>query len=222
MASWPFSASPQTSKSPSRSGVRKRLYELPDCHRRRALTARARAPPQHIGQMLTSDAERPTGVDYSMLGIEQFQQLVVLNKCHRRVDSALTPMSGHSRRLEDRIRELCATIVASKDQDELALILPELKTAIHQAIERVRINAVAVLGSSRALPNERRKIPRNVPRKPAVELLRGSEDRVFPVYELARFDSVIHFEFPHVFSGTGCKTLAVTPRSGSSIPWRIS
>lgn len=62
-------------------------------------------------------------------------------------------MPSHSRRLEDRIRELCAKIVVSKDQDELNLILPELKTAIHQAIERVRIKAVAVLGSSRALPN---------------------------------------------------------------------
>jgi nitrogen-specific signal transduction histidine kinase len=68
-------------------------------------------------------------------------------------------MSSHSRRLEDRIRELCARVAASKDQDELNLILPELNTAIHQVIERVRIKAVAVLGSSRALPNERRKIP---------------------------------------------------------------
>ncbi len=67
-------------------------------------------------------------------------------------------MSSHSRRLEDRIREMCAKVAASRDQDELNLILPELKTAIHQAIERVRIKAVAVLGSSRALPNERRKI----------------------------------------------------------------
>jgi hypothetical protein len=67
-------------------------------------------------------------------------------------------MSSHSRRLEDRIRDLCARVVSAKDPEELNLVLPQLKTAIHQAIERVRTKAVAVLGSSRALPKDRRKI----------------------------------------------------------------
>lgn len=73
-------------------------------------------------------------------------------------------MLSHSRRLEDRIRDLCARVVEAKNQDELNLVLPQLKTAIHQAIERVRTRAVAVLSStspsttSRALPKDRRKI----------------------------------------------------------------
>lgn len=68
-------------------------------------------------------------------------------------------MSLRSRRLDDRIRELCAKVVASRDEKELQVILPELKSAIHQSIGRVRMQAVAVLSGRSDLPNERRKIP---------------------------------------------------------------
>ncbi len=62
-----------------------------------------------------------------------------------------------SRRLDDRIRELCAKVVASTDPKELEVILPELRSALHQAIERIRVRSVAVLGGRRDFPNERRK-----------------------------------------------------------------
>jgi hypothetical protein len=64
-----------------------------------------------------------------------------------------------SRRLEDRIRELCARVVAAKSFDELNLILPELRSAIHQAIQRVRLRAAAILAKPDNLPVERRKNP---------------------------------------------------------------
>jgi hypothetical protein len=67
-------------------------------------------------------------------------------------------MSTRYRRLDDRIRELCAKVGATEDPDELKLILPELKSAIHQMIERLRIKAVTVLSGRRDFPNERRKI----------------------------------------------------------------
>jgi hypothetical protein len=50
-----------------------------------------------------------------------------------------------SRRLDDRIRELRAKVSASKDPDEVSPILSELKSAIHQALARLRRRAVAVL-----------------------------------------------------------------------------
>jgi hypothetical protein len=68
-------------------------------------------------------------------------------------------MSRESRRLDDRIRRLCAEVTASTDPDELALMLPELKSAIHEAIERLRIRAVAILGGYRDFPPDRRKLP---------------------------------------------------------------
>lgn len=68
-------------------------------------------------------------------------------------------MSKHSRRAEDRIRELCAKVIASKDSDELNVLLPELRSAIHQAIERLRMKAVVALSGCGNLPNERRKHP---------------------------------------------------------------
>jgi len=68
-------------------------------------------------------------------------------------------MSTRYRRLDDRIRELCAKVGATEDPDELKLILPELKSAIHQMIERLRIKAVTVLSGRRDFPNERRKSP---------------------------------------------------------------
>jgi hypothetical protein len=67
-------------------------------------------------------------------------------------------VSTPSRRLDDRIREICATIVALKDRDglEIERILPELRASLHQSIERLRIRAVAAL-SGRSGFQERRK-----------------------------------------------------------------
>ena len=66
-------------------------------------------------------------------------------------------MSALSRRLDDRIRALCTKVVATSDQEELNVLLPELRSCIRQAVERVRAKAVRVLGSGTAPPNERRK-----------------------------------------------------------------
>ena len=72
---------------------------------------------------------------------------------------AFFAMSRESRRLDDRIRHLCTKVAASTDPDELALMLPELKSAIHEAIEKLRIRAVAILGGYRDFPPDRRKLP---------------------------------------------------------------
>jgi hypothetical protein len=68
-------------------------------------------------------------------------------------------MSQRSRRLEDRIRELCTKVVASKDSDELHTILPELRGAIHEATERIRLQAATILTKRPVVPKERRKPP---------------------------------------------------------------
>jgi uncharacterized coiled-coil protein SlyX len=68
-------------------------------------------------------------------------------------------MSVRSRRLDDRIRELCARVASSKDAEEVNLILPELQSAIHQAIHRLRLRAVAVMSGRAGLRTERRKPP---------------------------------------------------------------
>jgi hypothetical protein len=62
----------------------------------------------------------------------------------------------HSRRLDDRIRELCARLIHLKEHDDLDLILPELKAALHQSIERLRIRAAGALSGYRDF-TERRK-----------------------------------------------------------------
>ena len=43
-----------------------------------------------------------------------------------------------SRRLEDRIRELCAKAVATTEPAELNAILQHLSAALHEQIERLR------------------------------------------------------------------------------------
>jgi hypothetical protein len=63
-----------------------------------------------------------------------------------------------SRRLEDRIRELCAKATATKDQQELEIILTELRSAMHEALQRVRRRAIAILDIHSAKPSERRNI----------------------------------------------------------------
>lgn len=65
-------------------------------------------------------------------------------------------MSLPLRRVDDRIRDLCAKAVDA-DSGELNFILPQLRAAVHQAIERLRLRAAAVM-SGREVPSERRKI----------------------------------------------------------------
>jgi hypothetical protein len=67
-------------------------------------------------------------------------------------------VSVPSRRLDDRIRELCERLVALKGADDFDRILPELKAALHQSIQRLRIGAAAALSGRRDFPQERRKI----------------------------------------------------------------
>lgn len=64
-----------------------------------------------------------------------------------------------ARRTNDRIRELCARLAASKEPDEVNVILPELQSAIHEAIEQLRLRAIAVFSGHPDLANERRKTP---------------------------------------------------------------
>jgi hypothetical protein len=55
------------------------------------------------------------------------------------------------------MQELYARLVALKDSDDVDRILPELRAALHQSIERLRIRAVAVLRGRSELLQERRK-----------------------------------------------------------------
>jgi hypothetical protein len=43
-----------------------------------------------------------------------------------------------SRRLQDRIAKLCAEAVESTDPAKLSELLPELRTALHEQVERMR------------------------------------------------------------------------------------
>ncbi len=49
------------------------------------------------------------------------------------------------RRLEDRIRELCGKLVASRNTDQFDPTLSELKSALQQHTERLRKMAVTKL-----------------------------------------------------------------------------
>ena len=47
---------------------------------------------------------------------------------------------------------------ATKDQQELEIILTELRSAMHEALQRVRRRAIAILDIHSAKPSERRNI----------------------------------------------------------------
>jgi len=66
-----------------------------------------------------------------------------------------------ARRVDDRIRELCAEAVAAKSSREVKSILAELRLAIRQYIQRVRNRAAAVLSGCPELPPERRQNSRD-------------------------------------------------------------
>ena len=56
-----------------------------------------------------------------------------------------------SRRLEDRIRELCAKAVVTTEPTELRAVLEQLTNALHVQVERLRKQA-----TESSLPAERR------------------------------------------------------------------
>jgi hypothetical protein len=66
--------------------------------------------------------------------------------------ASLVSSFSRSRRLEDRIRKLCAQAVDTTDLSELSQILKQLTAALHDQIERLRKLAV-----SRPIPPERRQ-----------------------------------------------------------------
>jgi hypothetical protein len=70
-------------------------------------------------------------------------------------------MSVPTRRLDDRIRDLCAQAVAANSSDKAKPILAELRSAIHQYTQRLRSRAGAILTRTSAFPLERRKTPRD-------------------------------------------------------------
>ena len=98
---------------------------------------------------------------YGMRSIEIITGLVISKRMppSQPIDSFLFVMSRESRRLDDRIRHLCARVAASTEPGELELILPELKSAIHEAIERLRVRAIAIFSGCQDVPPDRRKLP---------------------------------------------------------------
>ena len=68
--------------------------------------------------------------------------------------------SLRSRRLDDRIRELCAHAVAADNSPHMKSILSELQSAIHQYTQRLRARAAAIL-TGRNLAPDRRKTYRD-------------------------------------------------------------
>jgi len=61
------------------------------------------------------------------------------------------------RRLEDRIRDLCAKTITASTGDELESVLVRLKSALHEHTERIRKVAAAKLvsGGNGAAPERR-------------------------------------------------------------------
>jgi hypothetical protein len=64
----------------------------------------------------------------------------------------------HSRRLDDRIRELCARLVASTEHHDVNQILSELKVALHESIERLRIRVAGALSGRRDFQDRRKAL----------------------------------------------------------------
>lgn len=56
-------------------------------------------------------------------------------------------VSDYSRRLEDRIRELCSLAISETEPDESDRIHDELRRAVHQYVERIRNRAAAALSA---------------------------------------------------------------------------
>jgi len=63
----------------------------------------------------------------------------------------------HCCRLDDRIRALCVRLVASTERQDAHEILSELKVALHESIERLRMRVAGALNGRRDFPDDRRK-----------------------------------------------------------------
>jgi hypothetical protein len=66
-------------------------------------------------------------------------------------------MVVRARRVDDRIRELCAEAVAAKSSHKAREVLAELQVALHQYTQRLRNRAAALLTGCPDLPPEHRK-----------------------------------------------------------------
>ena len=75
----------------------------------------------------------------------------------RKHEQRTTFVSMHSRRLDDRILDLCAKLVGSSEYHEVDQILSELRLALHESIERLRGRVAAALSGRRDFPEDRRK-----------------------------------------------------------------
>jgi hypothetical protein len=95
-----------------------------------------------------------------MYGIEQFPKL-----CDVSVRATPLPvyirrplMCTRERRLEEHIRELCATVVAEQEADELKRVITELQAALREHVERLRQRVAARLcRPTSEVPPEKRK-----------------------------------------------------------------
>lgn len=65
-------------------------------------------------------------------------------------------MVSRVRRVDDRIRELCAQAVDAESSHQAKVILAELQEAIHVYTQRLRQRAAAMLSGFSNLPPERR------------------------------------------------------------------
>jgi hypothetical protein len=70
-------------------------------------------------------------------------------------------MDLRSRRLDDRIRQLCMEALAAKSSHKARSVLAELQSAIHQYTQRIRHRATAIFTNSSAIPPEHRKPDRD-------------------------------------------------------------
>jgi hypothetical protein len=66
-------------------------------------------------------------------------------------------MGPQDRRLDDKIRQLCASAVDTKNHQKVKPILSELRSAIHQYTQRLRTRAAVVITGGSDVPPERRK-----------------------------------------------------------------
>lgn len=60
------------------------------------------------------------------------------------------------RRLEDRIRELCAQAIAAGDSADLDTIVAQLRAALHEHTRRLRVMAARLVSPPESPPLERR------------------------------------------------------------------
>ena len=67
------------------------------------------------------------------------------------------------RRMEDKIRRLSEQLLAAQDDQELTAILAELRTALHQHVERLRARVATypIVVERRSYPSTEQRLERN-------------------------------------------------------------